>query len=140
MKLISTKAHGALDYIISIALIAAPWYLTSPAISDGAGFLRTMGVITLIYSLLTNYEWSFFKVIPFKMHLVLDILVGLTLIGSAFYFDQYPAYGYPHLYIGIVEMFVALASFNYAATTKKTLHRTAHHIHKPATRHRVSPS
>jgi hypothetical protein len=132
MKLISTKAHGLLDYVMSFGLIAAPWIFTSPSISDGVEFLRIMGIVTLIYSMFTNYEWSIFKVIPFRMHLVLDIL--------SFYFDQYPAYRYPHLYIGIVELFVAIASFRYSTSTAPghRAHRVTHHrVRHPRVSHHL---
>ena len=42
------------------------------------------GIGLIIYSLLTDYTFSAAKVIPFKVHLVLDSLAGLVLIALAF--------------------------------------------------------
>ena len=42
------------------------------------------GVGLIVYSLLTDYTYSIAKIIPFKVHLVLDSLAGIVLIALAF--------------------------------------------------------
>jgi hypothetical protein len=41
-----------------------------------------MGVIIISYSLLTRYEWGLLRIIPFKIHLLIDFLSGLLLLSS----------------------------------------------------------
>jgi hypothetical protein len=43
-------------------------------------------VSVLVYSLLTRYELGAIRFIPMPVHLALDLLGGLVLIGAAFMF------------------------------------------------------
>ena len=86
MKVLSSKAHGILDYLVGISLIAFPimaGYITN---SPEYIILITMGIILLIYSLLTNYEFGLLRVLPYKMHLTLDILSAFFIGASPWIF------------------------------------------------------
>lgn len=80
MKPISTKTHGVLDYTTGIGLIALPRLLKwNGAI---ATLLTAAGGGALIYSLFTRYELGAFKVLPMRLHLLLDALSGATLCAA----------------------------------------------------------
>jgi hypothetical protein len=112
MQLISSKVHGIVDYIMGAGLIAEP-YLESAGKDKSARLLQLAGGTVLLSSLLTKYEASVFKVIPYKTHLILDIIAGLGLIGSSFYLGKRSSYKSPHLYAGAMEVLLALASFDF---------------------------
>lgn len=80
--MINTTIHGLLDYLVGLLLIAAPWILGFDAPGSERTFSITMGVIIISYSLLTRYEWGLLRVIPFKIHLLIDFLSGLLLLSS----------------------------------------------------------
>lgn len=81
MKPISTRVHGALDYMTVVALFALPRLL---GWSDHVTTLMTaMAVITLIYSLITRYELGAVSALPMRGHLVLDFLSGLVFLAAA---------------------------------------------------------
>jgi hypothetical protein len=110
MKIINTKTHGVLDYLVGILLIAAPWLL---------GFYRggaetwvpvTLGITTLLYSLLTNYELGMLRVIPMPGHLALDALSGLFLAASPWLLGFSDYVYLPHLVVGLLELGVVLLS------------------------------
>jgi len=80
-KPLSTKVHGALDYMTAGFLVALPramgWSKTVTHLLDSAAAAATG------YSLLTRYELGAAKVLPMKAHLTLDALSGGTLLGAA---------------------------------------------------------
>jgi hypothetical protein len=85
MKFLTPTLHGLGDYAAALVLIVAPFFLglkEQSMIAHWASIASGVGLI--IYSLLTDYTFSAAKVIPFKVHLVLDSLAGLVLIALAF--------------------------------------------------------
>ncbi len=85
MKFLTAKIHGLGDYAAAAVLIVAPFFLDIKEQSVIAHWASIAGGVGLIvYSLLTDYTFSVAKVIPFKVHLVLDSLAGLVLIALAF--------------------------------------------------------
>ena len=77
--------HGLGDYAAALVLIVAPIFLDLKEQSIVAHWASIAGGVGLIvYSLLTDYTFSAAKVIPFKVHLVLDSIAGLVLIALAF--------------------------------------------------------
>ncbi len=85
MKFLTVKLHGLGDYAAATVLIVAPFFLGLKEQSMIAHWASIAGGVGLIiYSLLTDYTYSIAKIIPFKVHLVLDSLAGLVLIALAF--------------------------------------------------------
>lgn len=80
--MINTKIHGLLDYLVGLLLIAAPWFLGFDSEGVERTLSVTMGVVTIVYSLFTSYEWGLVRVIPFSIHLLIDFLSGLLLLSS----------------------------------------------------------
>lgn len=88
MKFLTTKLHGLGDYSAAIVLILAPFVIGLNEQSIVAHWASIGGGVGLIvYSLLTDYPFSFSKIIPFKTHLILDSVAGLVLIALAFALD-----------------------------------------------------
>jgi hypothetical protein len=108
---IPTSIHGILDYLVGIALFFAPeifgfsWYG-----GYATSIPRTLGVVIIVYSLLTRYEWGLVKAIPMSMHLGLDMLGGAFLAASPWLFgfrDQAANVWMPHLVVGLAEIAIA---------------------------------
>ena len=108
MKMIDTKTHGYVDYIMGIFLLAVPslFDLNLSAIESTVFYL--VGVTALIYSLLTNYELGVLKIIPMKGHLALDIFSGIFLAASPWLLGFADIVYKPHLVLGIIEIGAAL--------------------------------
>ena len=109
MRILPTRWHGLLDYLVAILLIALPEIVRLPA-----GFPRyvpvALGIITVLYSLITSYEWGLMRMIPMRAHLVLDLLNGLLLAVSPWLFGFATEVWKPHLVIGCTELLVVLIS------------------------------
>ena len=106
MKL-KSKTHGYLDYLVAVLLIAAPWLFGFYRGGTESWVPIILGVTTIVYSLLTNYELGAFRVIPFNVHLGIDVLSGIFLAASPWLFNFADYVYVPHLVVGLLEIGVA---------------------------------
>ena len=106
MKIISTKVHGVLDYLMGLVLFAAPWpWLLGFADGTAAQWVPiTLGVMMIVMSFFTNYELGVIKVIPMGFHLGMDVLSGIFLAASPWIFGFSETVYLPHLILGIAEV------------------------------------
>jgi len=82
LRAIPSRQHGTLDYVLGVILIALP-YLGGFANRRGAEWVPVLVGMALIgYSLFTNYERGMMRVVPFSVHLRLDLGAGLILIAA----------------------------------------------------------
>jgi hypothetical protein len=110
MRFIPTKAHGGLDYLVAVVLIAAPWLL---GFADGGAAQWVpviLGAGVIAYSLLTDYEWGVAAVIPMPVHLGLDVANGVLLAASPWLFGFADLVFWPHLIFGLLEIAVGLTT------------------------------
>jgi hypothetical protein len=108
MRVISSKAHGALDYTVALFMIIAPWFIRDMFKPAAVWTPVIIGCITILYSTFTNYEESRFRIIPFKIHLVLDFIGALVLIASPWLFGFRNQIYLPHVIVGFLEIMVVL--------------------------------
>jgi hypothetical protein len=122
MKIISTKVHGVMDYMMGVLLIASPWIF---GFADNGMQLWTplaLGVFTIIYSLMTDYELGLSDNISMRTHLVIDFMSGVLLAASPWIFGFADEVYLPHLILGIVEIGAAALT-----TTTVGGHAKMHH-------------
>ena len=82
MKL-SSKLHGIIDYVVVIFLVASPSLFGLPEFTACCTYI--LAGIHLTLTILTDFEVGLFKVIPFKVHGMIELIVSLALVGFAFY-------------------------------------------------------
>lgn len=114
MRFIPTKVHGALDYIVGIALILAPFIFGFFDYGGAAVVIpMVLGAGLIVYSLFTRYEWGPFKLIPMPVHLVFDVVASLFLALSPFLFgfsSAAPNVWVPHVVVGATVIVVVIFS------------------------------
>ncbi len=88
MKFVTKKIHAFLDYPVAIALIALPFLLGLGSSNPMALYLSVAtGVAAFILTLLTDHETGVIKVIPYKVHLIVDFMVAIVFIVAPFIFS-----------------------------------------------------
>ena len=109
MRLILTRIHGMLDYLMGLLLIASPW-IFGFADAGNAGRLvpSILGAGVIVYSLLTRYELGLAPLIPMPVHLGIDAAGGLLLAASPWLFGFADRVWVPHLVFGLLEIGAAL--------------------------------
>jgi hypothetical protein len=86
MRFIPTKFHAPLDYIVGVALIAAPWIFQFSDTTAATVLSVVLGIGLIAYSLFTNYELGVWKVAPMAVHNLIDIVAGALLAVSPWLF------------------------------------------------------
>lgn len=83
VKLLSTRIHGIIDYVMGITLLVLPWLFGwNAAVTT---LLTVLGLGIIVYSLFTRYEVGVFRLLPMAFHLGLDAIGGVVLIAAAFF-------------------------------------------------------
>lgn len=109
MRFISTRAHGALDYLMGLLLIVSPWLFGFAEGGAETWVPVIVGASALLYSLLTNYEMGFLShTIPMSTHLWLDALSGVFLAASPWLFGFAEFVWVPHVVFGLLEIGASL--------------------------------
>ena len=108
MRIIPTRIHGILDYVVAIILILVPWLLNFDGQNAATYVLVALGLTTILYSLITDYEWGAVKVLSMPTHLIVDMASGVILATSPWIFSFSNYIYMPHLLLGILEVIVSL--------------------------------
>lgn len=108
MRVIPTKVHGVLDYLVGLVLIAAPWLF---GFADGGAETWVpviLGAGTILYSLFTDYEAGVSRTLSMPAHLGLDLAAGALLALSPWLFGFADEVYWPHLLVGLFEIVASL--------------------------------
>jgi hypothetical protein len=106
MRFISTRTHSILDLIVALLLILAPNIF---GFSDNGGAAatipRVLGIGLFLAELITDNGFSLAGIIPMRIHLMMDYVVGLFLAVSPWlfgFYNQGTNAWLPHLIVGIL--------------------------------------
>ena len=113
MRFIPTRFHAPLDYIVGVALIAAPWILQFSDVTAATVVSIVLGIGLIAYSLFTNYELGVWKVAPMAVHNLIDIAAGALLTASPWLFgfaDESANVWLPFVVIGLAAIFLGLTT------------------------------
>ena len=105
--MISTKTHGYLDFLMGVLFIALPFIIEMPGESSGT-ILIILGVATILYSLVTDYELGIAKVLSMKAHLGIDLAAGIFLVAAPWIFGFAEDGFWLFVILGIVEVVASL--------------------------------
>ncbi|ALI97906.1 SPW repeat domain-containing protein [Rufibacter tibetensis] len=130
MKVLSTRAHGIMDYLVGLLLIAAPFILDFDRGGAETWVPIIVGAMIILQNLMTNWEVGVFRAMSPNMHLTMDYLIGIFLAASPwiFNFDEYVYL--PHLIVGIMillqAMMTRVAPAHGAVTNRSMGHGHSH--------------
>ncbi|OQP58912.1 SPW repeat protein [Niastella populi] len=108
MKVINTRTHAYLDYIMGALLIASPWIFDFAGNGAETWVPVSLGVATIVYSMVTRYELGAFPTISMRTHLMLDTISGIFLAVSPWLFGFAEFVWQPHLILGVLELCAVL--------------------------------
>jgi hypothetical protein len=133
MRMIPTKVHAMMDYLVGVLLIAAPWIFQYADESSAAKWISIVaGVAVIGMSAVTDYEGGVVAhLVPMRTHLMTDALLGIFLAISPWLFgfgDQGANAWVPFVVIGLGEIASAATTDPEPAqrrTSRREAHRTA---------------
>lgn len=85
IRFIDQNIHAWLDYPVAASLIGAPFLLGLGATNALTLWLSVAtGVAALVLTLLTDHKLGVVRVLPYRFHLAVDRVVGLTFAVAPF--------------------------------------------------------
>lgn len=79
MKILTPKIHGVLDYVSVVGLALAPTLFGLQGVS--AMLAYALAGIHLLMTLLTAFPLGVIKIVPLKLHGLVEIVVGVSLVA-----------------------------------------------------------
>lgn len=110
MRVLPTRIHAILDYAVGVLLIVAPWLLGFSLGGAETWVPLILGAGLIVYSLLTDYEFSLIRSIPMNVHLTLDAVGGALLLLSPWLFGFFDWVWGPHVVVGVLEIVASLVT------------------------------
>ncbi len=80
LRIIPRPLHAATDYLFAAALAASPSLVGFEEDDRAVLAARTFAGTTTTASLLTRYELGLIRIIPFNVHLILDVVSAFSLL------------------------------------------------------------
>jgi len=81
---IALNMHAAVEPLIAIVIIAAPWIFGFSDAEDAKIVCVAVGAVMLIAGSMTDWRLSIARVIPLRMHMMTDLALGAVLILAPF--------------------------------------------------------
>jgi len=86
-RLVTKSIHAYLDYPVAISLMVMPFLLSLGQSHPIAFWLSLVaGAAAFVLTLLTDHDLGVIKVLPYRLHLAVDLAVGLLFIAAPFLF------------------------------------------------------
>jgi hypothetical protein len=107
---IPLNLHAALEPLMAVVIIAAPWIFQFSETTSATVICVIVGVVMLLVGSMTDWRMSLMRLIPLRMHLMGDLLLGAVLILSPLIFG-FADEGGPTRFmviVGVLELMTAL--------------------------------
>lgn len=78
MKIISSEAHSALDYLTVVIFALAPTVIGLSGVAAIISYV--LAVVHLSMTLVTDMPFSLVKILPIKLHALVELVVGPVLV------------------------------------------------------------
>ncbi|WP_194861558.1 SPW repeat protein [Dietzia sp. SYD-A1] len=104
MHVLPSRVHTIIGLIVGAVLVIAPWIFGFADVEAAKWTAIIVGVVILLSELTTTSPVSPMKLVPMRIHVWMDVLVGLVLAASPWIFgfaDEDLIVWLPHLVVGI---------------------------------------
>src|SRR2546423_12994635 len=81
---IPLRVHALVEPFVAAFLIASPWIFGFSDIDSCTTVCVIVGVVMLLAGTSTRWRYSMFKLIPLRVHLMTDVVLGIVLIATPF--------------------------------------------------------
>jgi len=107
---IPLNLHAALEPLMAVVIIAAPWIFGFSDTDSATAICVLVGVVMLLVGSMTDWRMSLMRLIPLRMHLTGDLLLGAVLVLSPLVFGFADEGGPTRFMVvaGVLELMTAL--------------------------------
>jgi hypothetical protein len=113
MRFLSSKIHTVIGLIVGIGLLFAAELFGFKDVQAATSIARIIGAFIIINELITTSKLSPFKLVPMRVHLIIDYLTGAVLALSPWllgFAGTSANHWVPHLVIGLLIIGYALVT------------------------------
>jgi hypothetical protein len=106
------RIHAAIEPLIGIVLIAAPWIFGFSHTDDAKVLCIVLGILVIVGGALTDWRVSIARIIPIRVHFMWDLGIAAVLIVAPFvlgYSDEGGATRFS-IIAGVLEAIAALST------------------------------
>jgi hypothetical protein len=89
---------------MTVILICSQWAFGFAGNKPAQLVPVVIGILIFVMALLTDFGLGIVKIIPMKIHLLIDVFVGVFLALSPWLFGFHKQVYLPHLIFGIIEI------------------------------------
>jgi hypothetical protein len=119
MKNLSPRVHGVLDYITVLFLLLSPSLFNMQ--TTGSMFTYILAIVHLLLTLFTDFPLGAFKIIPLKLHGLIEIVVSIALIVVAVWFrSSGDNVSYYYYLIFAIILFIVWTTSEYKSVLRET--------------------
>jgi hypothetical protein len=106
------RIHAAIEPVIGIILIAAPWIFGFSDTNDAKVLCIVLGILVILSGAMTDWRVSLMRVIPLRVHFMTDLVVALVLIVAPFVLGYSDSGGATRFTViaGVLEAIAALGT------------------------------
>lgn len=107
---IPLKLHAALEPLIAAIIIASPWIFQFSETTTATVICVIVGAVMLLVGSMTDWRLSLVRLIPLRMHLAGDLVLGAVLVLSPLVFGFSDEGGPTRFMViaGVLELMTAL--------------------------------
>jgi hypothetical protein len=107
---IPLNLHAALEPLMAVVIIAAPWIFGFSDTDSATVICVLVGLSMLLVGSMTDWRLSLMRLIPLRMHLMGDLVLGAVLILSPLIFGFADEGGPTRFMVvaGVLELMTAL--------------------------------
>lgn len=81
LRFVTRSVHAYLDYPVAFALMILPFVLGLGQSNPLAFWLSVItGIAAFVLTVLTDHHLGIWRVLPYKFHLAVDLIVGITFL------------------------------------------------------------
>ena len=99
MRILDARVHGVLDLIVVVAFLLGP--LLFGLGGSPAAIAYTLAIVHLVMTLSTRFPMGRWKVIPFPVHGIVELIVGVVLLILPSYAGYAPGSPARKFYLGM---------------------------------------
>ncbi|WP_170426071.1 hypothetical protein [Ruegeria arenilitoris] len=83
LRFVTRSVHAYLDYPVALALMGLPFALGLGQSNPMALWLSVVtGLAAFVLTVLTDHHLGIWRVLPYKVHLAVDLLVGVVFLAA----------------------------------------------------------
>jgi len=112
MRIITEKVHTVIGLVVGVLLVFSPT-LFNFADNEAASMVPIwVGIFIVLNELITTSPYSPLKLVPMRIHILIDVITGLFLLVSPWLFNfmnnDEPSQWVPHVVVGLLIIGYAL--------------------------------